>query len=82
VEGQGNQVAAIAAADFQDAAIGDGRGLHAEEPGDGGETVGMRLAAGIRVIGNLIIEVVPHKKKPNIRRVGIKLAVGGKRWRS
>jgi hypothetical protein len=57
VVGEGDQVPAGAATDLEDAAAGDGGGGHAEEGGDGSQTVGMSLAAGVGPVGNLVVTV-------------------------
>src|ERR1035437_3801860 len=57
---QGNQVGAIAASDFEHAAGGNWRGLHAEEPGDRGQPVRMGLPPREGAISDLIVGIIRH----------------------
>src|SRR5262249_50023388 len=54
-ERQGDQVAAVAAAEFEEAAALDGGGRHAEQGGEGGEAVGVRLWAAARGVGDGVV---------------------------
>ena len=68
VPGERDQNAAGAAAEIQHTAPRHGSGLHAEEPGHGGEPVGMRLATRKSAVGNVIVETVWHGRTIITRR--------------
>jgi len=62
--GHGDQVAAIAATQLEHAAAVGRRGLQAEEGGDGGKAVGVRLGIGEAGVGDLVVGVLCGAARP------------------
>ena len=56
-----NQVAAVAAADFEHAAGRHGRGVHPKQRSNGGETVGMSLDPRVSRIANRVVRAFRHE---------------------